>query len=110
MCFQYVVDVFWTFFESVFNVFGGAQNWIAHFFAEKIVSEKGELIGNPVFVCCFSRKQMQEGNWAKKNISKSDKHIEHIPCNEAAEKLKARQRIRNSASTKSNPTVIFVDV
>jgi endonuclease V-like protein UPF0215 family len=76
-----------------------------------MLSEKEELTGSPVFCVVFHLNKCRKVIERKKtSFSKSDKHIEHIPCNEAAEKLKARQRIRNSASTKSNPTVIFVDV
>ena len=95
MCFEHVLKVF-----SMFLVGLKIKSHIC--FAEKMVSEKGELIGSHVFCVVFHLN--------RNNISKSDKHIDHIPCNEAAEKLKAQQRIRNSASTKSNPTVIFVDV
>jgi hypothetical protein len=43
----------------------------------------------------------------EKNCKSDQKNIEHIPCNEAAEKLKPRQKTETGPL--QNPTVIFVD-
>ena len=52
MCFEHVLKVF-----SMFLVGLKIKSHIC--FAEKMVSEKGELIGRHVFLCCFSLKQKQ---------------------------------------------------
>ena len=104
-CFQCVLNMFWKCFQCVW--WGSKLNHT--FFRRRNAVRKRRTDWKPCLLCCFSLKQMQEGNWAKKtSFSKSDKHIEHSPCNEAAEVLKPRQIIRNHASTKSNPTVILL--
>ena len=104
--FQYVVEL-WMCFEYVLNVFSMCLVGFkieSHIFRQKkYCRKKGELIGILVFLYWFSLKQMQEGIWVeKKNQQIRQKNIEHIPCNEAAEKLKPRQKNRNRASAKSN--------